>query len=58
MAIHDYDNPTEPLYRERFRNAVQDSPEEVDKATLWAGGMLAAAILIFIGYMLLMGPST
>jgi hypothetical protein len=51
MAIHDFD-------RGRQRNAFRDTPEEIDKSTLWAGAMLGAALLILIAYMLLFGPST
>lgn len=56
MAIHDY----EPIHRERYRNAFDDARlthQELDKGTLWAGAMLGAALSLFIGYMLLVGPS-
>lgn len=60
MALQDYDQPIEPLYR-RDRNSFDDARRaqlELDKGTLWAGAMLGAALLAFIVYMVLAGPST
>jgi hypothetical protein len=57
MAIHDY----EPIHRERYDNAFDDARrahQELDRGTLWAGAMLGAALVVFIIYMLLVGPST
>jgi hypothetical protein len=57
MAIHDY----EPIHRERYGNAFDDARrahQELDKGTLWAGAMLGAALVVFMAYMLLVGPNT
>ena len=57
MAIHDY----EPIHRERCRNAFDDARrahQELDRGTLWAGVMLGTGLLLFIVYILLVGPST
>jgi hypothetical protein len=56
MAIHDY----EPLYR-GHRSAFDDARrahQELDRGTVWAGAMLGAALVLFVVYMLLVGPST
>lgn len=61
MAIHEYDYPTEPLHRNRHRDAFDDPRRpklELDRGTLWAGTMLGAALLVFMAYMVLAGPAT
>jgi len=59
MAIHDYDLPTEPLYRRQHSSFddARHAQSDVDKTTIWAGALLGAALLIFIAYMVLVGPA-
>lgn len=58
MAIHDYDYPTEPLYRRDHNSISRRTQKDLDKGTLWAGAMLCAALLVLIAYMLIAGPTT
>jgi hypothetical protein len=57
MAMNDNRHRTERLRRNR-RLAIVDAarqPQELDKGTLWAGAMLAAALLLLTSYLLIVG---